>query len=162
VSDLRTADLSDEAGGRLQPLSLPWRCFGRVRAFAGPLATVRCRDDNGLVRAVLQEPGEGRVLLVDGGGSLQTALVGDVLAGSALSHGWAGVVVHGAVRDSVALAGLDVGVLALGTNPRRGRPDGLGERDVEVTVAGVVCLPGRRLAADEDGVLVEADTAPVF
>lgn len=158
---MTTADLSDASGGRLVPLSLDWRSYGAVRAFSGPLATVRCRDDNGLVRSVLSQPGRGRVLLVDGGGSLETALVGDGLGGIALENGWAGVVVHGAVRDVVALAALPLGVLALGRNPRRGRPDGVGEVDVPVTVAGVVCRPGQQLFTDEDGVLVEADIAPL-
>lgn len=154
-----TADLSDAGGGRLLPLSLPWRSFGAVRAFSGRVVTVRCRDDNGLVRSVLDGPGHARVLLVDGGGSVATALVGDGLGGLALAHGWAGIVVHGAVRDVAALAALDLGVLALATNPRRGVPGGVGEVDVPVLVAGVLCQPGCELFADEDGVLVEADSS---
>jgi regulator of ribonuclease activity A len=153
---VRTADLSDASGDRFLPCSLPWRSFGGVTSFAGPIATVRCRDDNGLVRTAVSGPGEGRVLVVDGGGSLETALVGDVLAGLALANGWAGLVVHGAVRDVVALAGLDLGVVALGTNPRRGGREGAGERDVPVTFGGVTFHPGSRLVTDEDGVLVEA------
>lgn len=155
---LRTADASD-ADDRLVPLCLPWRSFGGVPAFAGPVSTVRCRDDNGLVRAALTEPGEGRVLLVDGGGSLQTALVGDVLGGLAVGSGWAGIVVVGAVRDVVALRDLPLGVLALGAVPRRGARNGIGARDVPVVVAGVTCRPGCDLLADEDGVLVVADSS---
>jgi len=154
---LRTADLSDAEGDRFLPCTAAWRSFGALTAFAGPVATVRCRDDNGLVRAAVSQPGGGRVLVVDGGGSLDTALVGDVLAGRALENGWAGLVVHGAVRDVVALAELPLGVLALGTNPRRGRPDGAGETGVPLTFGGVTVRPGRRLVADEDGVLVEQD-----
>ena len=153
---LSTADLSDASGDRFLPCSLPWRSFGRVTSFAGAIATVRCRDDNGLVRAAVAEPGEGRVLVVDGGGSLETALVGDVLAGQAHANGWAGLVVHGAVRDVAALRELAIGVVALGTNPRRGSREGTGERGVEVTFGGVTFRPGFQLFTDEDGVLVEA------
>jgi regulator of ribonuclease activity A len=151
-----TADLSDSSGDRFAPCSLAWRSFGAVTSFGGAIATVRCRDDNGLVRAAVTEPGEGRVLVVDGGGSLETALVGDVLAGLALAGGWAGLVVHGAVRDVVALRELPIGVVALGTNPRRGSREGTGERGVEVTFGGVTFRPGFQLFTDEDGVLVEA------
>jgi regulator of ribonuclease activity A len=155
---LRTADACD-ADDRLVPLCLPWRSFGGVTAFSGPMSTVRCRDDNGLVRAAVSEAGDGRVLLVDGGGSLQTALVGDVLGGLAVEHGWAGIVVVGAVRDVVALRDLPLGVLALGTVPRRGARTGQGERDVPVVVAGVTCRPGAVLLADEDGVLTMGDSS---
>ena len=158
---IRTADLSDASGGRFLPCSLPWRSFGATASFAGPAATVRCRDDNGLVRAAVERPGEGRVLVVDGGGSLDTALVGDVLGGLALANGWAGLVVHGAVRDVVALARLPIGVLALGTNPRRGSRDGAGEAGVPVTFGGVTFCSGREVVVDEDGVLVEGENLRV-
>lgn len=151
---IRTADLADELGDRVQVCTLRLETFGRPRAFGGRVSTVRCRDDNGLVRAAVSEPGAGRVLVVDGGGSLESALVGDVLAGLALANGWSGLVINGAVRDVAALAGLDIGVLALGTNPRRGRRDGSGERDVPVVFGGVSFEPGCSLGADQDGVVV--------
>ncbi len=154
--DLPTADLSDAQGDRLQACALQLRSFGGRSAFAGPVATVRCRDDNGLVRAALSEPGVGRVLVVDGGGSLEAALVGDSLAGLAFGNGWSGMVVNGAVRDVVALASLAIGVLALGTNPRRGSRDGAGDRNCRVTFGGVTFRPGALLYADEDGIVVEA------
>jgi regulator of ribonuclease activity A len=157
---LRTADLSDSSGDRFRPCSLPWRSYGSVTSFEGALATVRCRDDNGLIREAVEQPGEGRVLVVDGGGSLDTALVGDVLAGRARANGWSGLVVHGAVRDVVALAGIGIGVVALGTNPRRGQRDGTGETDVPVSFGGVTFHPGRRVVVDEDGILVEGTTSP--
>lgn len=105
----------------------------------------------------MAEPGLGRVLVVDGAGSLQTALVGDVLAGLALANGWVAVVVNGAVRDVVALASMDLAVLALGTNPRRGAAGEVGEREVAVTFGGVVFRPGAQAFADEDGLLVEVN-----
>ncbi len=151
---IRTADRCDEQGALWQACSLQLRSFGGRRSFGGPVSTVRCRDDNGLVRTALSEPGDGRVLVVDGDGSLEHALVGDVLGGLAVSRGWAGVVVHGAIRDVVALAALDLGVLALGTNPRRGGRTGAGDRDVPVAFGGIEICPGVPLLADEDGLIV--------
>ena len=156
ATTVRTADLSDAEGDRLLPCVLPWRSFGGLPSFAGTAATVVCLEDNGLVRDAVSQPGKGRVLVIDGGGSLRAALVGDVLAGRALRSGWTGLVVHGAVRDVVALAGIGIGVFALGTNPRRGGGDGTGERNTAVTFGGVTFRPGHRVFADEDGVLVEA------
>lgn len=149
-----TADLYDEHGDALQSVSLLLRHYGGRRQFAGLVSTVRCHRDNALVKAALAEPGEGRVLVVDGGGSIESALVGDLIGASAVDHGWAGVVVHGAVRDVVALGGLPLGVLALGSNPRKSAKEGVGERDVPVSFGGVEFVPGARLWADEDGVLV--------
>lgn len=151
----RTADLSDADGDRLRPCVLPWRSFGAHTSFQGPASTVRCLDDNGLVRAAVHEPGLGRVLVVDGGGSLATALVGDNLAGIAAANGWAGVLVVGAVRDVVALAATPIGVLALGVVPRRGAAAGEGQRDVALAVGGVAVRPGALVVADEDGVLID-------
>ncbi len=151
----RTADLSDADGDRLRPCVLPWRSFGAHSSFQGPASTVRCLDDNGLVRAAVHEPGLGRVLVVDGGGSLATALVGDNLAGIAAANGWAGVVLVGAVRDVVALARTPIGLFALGVVPRRGSAAGAGARDVAVVVGGVLVRPGAQVVADEDGVLVD-------
>ena len=103
---------------------------------------------------MLSTPGDGGVLVVDGGGSLHSALVGDVIAGLAVDHGWAGLLLHGVVRDAVALAGLPIGVKALGTNPRKSRKAGEGEVDVVVGFGGVVFTPGEWVFSDEDGVLV--------
>lgn len=149
-----TADLSDERPDALASCALQLRDLGGVRAFQGPVATVRCDEDNALVREVLSEPGAGRVLVVDGGGSLRCALVGDNLAAIANDNGWAGIVVHGAVRDVVGVGQVPVGLKALGTNPRRSGKAGGGERDVPVSFGGVTFTPGAQLYADEDGVLV--------
>src|SRR5690242_12339825 len=100
--------------------------------FAGPISTVRCFQDNALLKSVLSEPGDGRVLVIDGGGSLHTALVGDVIAGLGQSNGWAGIIVNGAVRDTPALRTIDIGIKALGTNPRKSTKTGAGQRDVVV------------------------------
>ncbi|AQZ69541.1 Ribonuclease E inhibitor RraA [[Actinomadura] parvosata subsp. kistnae] len=149
-----TADLYDEHGDRLDSCDLQLRQYGGRRAFSGTIATVRCHQDNALLKSVLGEPGEGRVLVVDGGGSLHTALMGDVIAGMAAGNGWAGVVINGAVRDVTALRELDLGVKALGSNPRKSGKSGTGERDVPVSFGGVTFHPGAELFSDDDGILV--------
>lgn len=154
ASGLSTADLWDEQGHLLDSASLPWRHYGGRRWFSGPASTVRCHRDNALVKAALAEPGAGRVLVVDGGGSIESALLGDLIAGSAVANGWSGVVVHGAVRDVDALAGLPLGVVALGSNPRKSAKDGVGERDVPVQFGGARFTPGQHVWVDADGVVV--------
>lgn len=149
-----TADLSD-AHPEAQVCAPIFRDFGRKRAFHGPIATVKVFEDNTLVRAMLETPGRGRVLVVDGGGSLRCALVGGMLGELALKNDWAGIVVYGCVRDAVELAAQDVGVKALATNPRKsekGLHSGQSERVVEF--AGVRFRPDAWLYADEDGIVV--------
>ena len=116
--DVLTADLIDRHGDVLLSCDLQFRQFGGRSRFSGRVRTVRCHQDNVLVRQVLSQAGEGQVLVVDGGGSLHTSLVGDIIAGLARGNGWVGLVVNGAVRDVVALGGLDIGIKALGSNPR--------------------------------------------
>ena len=149
-----TADLYDEYEEQLQSCDLQLRQYGGRRAFAGQVVTVRCREDNALVKQVLATPGEGRVLVVDGGGSLHTALMGDLIAASAVQNGWAGVVINGAVRDVAALAELDLGIKALGSNPRKSAKTGAGDRDVVVSFGGATFTPGARLVSDDDGVVI--------
>jgi regulator of ribonuclease activity A len=149
-----TADLVDRYGPELRVCETQFRQFGARRGFAGPVRTVSCREDNGLLRDLLRTPGSGSVLVVDGAGSLRAALVGDLIAGAALANGWAGLAVHGAVRDSAALSGLDLGIKALGTNPRRSAKAGAGAIDVPVTFGGVTFYPGDILHADDDGIVL--------
>ncbi|MFC4117641.1 ribonuclease E activity regulator RraA [Nonomuraea zeae] len=151
---MNTADLYDERGDELDSCDLQLRQYGGRGAFDGTISTVRCHQDNVLLKAALSEPGAGRVLVVDGGGSLHTALMGDLIAGLAVANGWAGVVIHGAVRDVAALRELDLGVKALGSNPRKSAKEGAGERDVPVTFGGVTFVPGAQLFSDDDGILV--------
>jgi len=148
-----TADLFDEHGAAAQVCLIQFRSFG-ARRFSGRVATIRCVEDNVLLRRRTQEPGAGNVLVVDAGGSLECALLGDNIASLALANGWAGVVLNGCVRDSVALDELELGIKALGTNPRPSRKEGIGEIDVPVTFGGVRFEPGAELYADEDGVVV--------
>jgi regulator of ribonuclease activity A len=153
--DTPTADLYDAHGEELQSLPLQLQNLGGVPRFEGTIRTVRCFEDNALLKSVVSTPGEGAVLVVDGGGSLERALMGDMIAEIAAGNGWAGVVINGAIRDRVAISGIQVGVKALGSNPRKSTKTGAGEKDVEVSFGGVVFAPGKRLYSDEDGILVE-------
>lgn len=152
-----TADLYDTHGEALRVLAPLFRDYGGRRAFCGPVSTVKVFEDNSLVRAALEEPGAGRVLVVDGGGSLRCALVGDNLALLGQQNGWAGILVYGCIRDAAPIAAIDIGVKALATNPRKSIKKGEGERDVVVRFAEVGIAPGDHLYADEDGVVL-ADT----
>jgi regulator of ribonuclease activity A len=148
-----TADLLDEHPDAAVS-TLPLRQFGGVASIDGVIATVRCFEDNVLVKQRVAEPGEGRVLVVDGGGSLRVALVGDNVASIARDNGWAGLIIHGCVRDSAELRELAIGVKALGTHPKPSSNDGGGELDVPVTFGGVTFHPGARVASDDDGIVV--------
>lgn len=155
MTTIATADLYDERGDELDSLALQLHDIGGHVAFDGPVRTIRCHRDNALVKELLATPGEGAVLVIDGGGSLESALVGDLIAASAVENGWAGIIVHGAIRDRVAIGELPLGVKALGSNPRKSAKAGVGEVDVPVEIAGVVFRPGAHVWADADGVLVE-------
>lgn len=152
-SSVSTADLWDERGDTLQSCSVQLRHYGGHTAYTGVISTVRCHRDNALVKAALAEPGDGRVLVVDGGGSFESALMGDLIAASAVTQGWAGVVIHGAVRDVVALRELPLGAVALGSNPRKSAKDGVGEWDVTVSFGGADFVPGQQVWVDEHGVV---------
>ncbi|MDN5559672.1 MAG: ribonuclease E activity regulator RraA [Ruaniaceae bacterium] len=134
--------------------STQFRQFGKRSAFEGIVSTVRCSHDILVLKATLGEPGAGRVLVVDGGGSVERALMGDTMGAIAVASGWEGVIINGAVRDSDALSGLDLGIKALGTNSRRGEREGLGDRDVKISFGGCTFSPGERLVSDNDGILV--------
>jgi regulator of ribonuclease activity A len=152
-----TADLYDEHGESLQSCDLQLRQYGACPAFAGRITTVRCFEDNALLKAVLSdEDGTGRVLVVDAGGSVHTAVMGDMIAKIALNNRWAGVILNGAVRDVAILATLPLGIKALGSNPRKSKKTGAGERGVPVEFGGVVFTPGALLYSDDDGVVVLA------
>lgn len=149
-----TADLCDEFGAEVHVAMPGFRDWGGATRFAGPIETVRVLEDNALVRQALESPGEGRVLVVDGGGSLRTALVGGNLAAIAHRNGWSGLVVHGCIRDATEIAAMPIGVKALAAVPRRSANAGIGERGVPVTFAGITFRPGARLYADADGIVV--------
>jgi len=152
--DISTADLCDAHADELQIAEPGLVTIGGAPAFGGPIATVQVLEDNVLVRQALEEPGQGRVLVIDGGGSLRCALIGDMLATLARDNGWAGVIVNGCVRDSRAIGALEVGVMALATHPRKSGKLGQGSRDVPVSFRGVTFRPGQVVYADRDGIVV--------
>lgn len=152
---LSTADLVDELGDAVQSASLQFQNIGGHAQFSGPIRTVRCHRDNALLKAILSTPGDGAVLVVDGGGSLESALVGDLIAALGVEHGWAGIIVNGVIRDRVAIGQLPIGLKALGSNPRKSSKTGAGEADVVVSFGGVVFRPGATVWSDEDGILTD-------
>jgi regulator of ribonuclease activity A len=148
-----TTDLCDEHPDAVV-LPAAFRDFGGTARFSGPVLTVKCFEDNSRVKELSLTHGDGRVLVVDGAGSLRCALLGDMIAADLLRNGWVGVVVHGCVRDRAALAALALGVKALATNPRRSQRKGEGEVGLEVDIGGAVVHTGDRVYADEDGIVV--------
>lgn len=152
---LSTADLVDEMGDKLQSVSLQFQNIGGHSQFTGKIRTVRCFQDNALLKSVLSTPGDGAVLVIDGNGSLETALVGDIIAALGVEHGWAGIIANGAIRDRVAIGQLPIGLKALGSNPAKSSKTGAGELDIPVTFGGVTFTPGRTVWCDEDGIITE-------
>ncbi|MFI2564996.1 ribonuclease E activity regulator RraA [Paenarthrobacter sp. NPDC018779] len=152
---VNTADLYDERGEELESISIQFQNLGGQSHFSGPVRTVRCFEDNALVKTILNTPGEGAVLVVDGHASLRTALMGDMIAESAVANGWAGVIINGAIRDREALARLPLGVKALGSNPKKSAKTGIGEVDVDLVIDRVRIQPGVMIYSDPDGILVE-------
>ncbi|MCO5102913.1 MAG: ribonuclease E activity regulator RraA [Burkholderiaceae bacterium] len=152
LCDLFKADDSDA----FRVLPPGFASFGAMRAFAGRVSTVKCFEDNTLVKEALDQPGEGRVLVVDGGGSLRRALVGGNLAAAAVANGWVGLVVDGCVRDVAELADTELGIRALGVVPLPTIKRGEGQRDVAVHIRGVRVRSGEWLYADDDGIVVSA------
>lgn len=154
MAAVTTCDLCDQYSSELQIADPLLRDFGSRRPFHGPIVTLRLFEDNVLLRAALEEPGNGRVLVVDGGGSLRCALLGDHLAAIGRENGWTGAVIYGCVRDSALLADMDFGVKALAAYPLRSAKRGQGDRDVTVRFAGVTFRSGAYLYADPDGIVV--------
>ncbi len=155
-----TTDLCDAHPARVHAAEPVFRDFGGRVAFAGPIATLKVFEDNALVRSALETPGNGRVLVVDGGGSKRSALVGGNLGQLAVQNGWEGIVVFGCVRDTAELAAADVAVKALAAHPMKSAKRGAGEKDVAVTFAGVTFEPGAWVYGDADGVIVADGPLP--
>ena len=154
-----TCDLCDAnenllGDGTLAVLPPVFRSIGRRVAFSGQASTLKVFEDNVMVRAALETPGNGRVLVVDGGGSLRCALVGGNLGKLAEKNGWAGIIVHGCVRDVAELDACEVGIRALAVHPQRSVRKGVGEQELTVRIEGVAVRPGDWIYADADGVLV--------
>ncbi|HKQ83414.1 MAG TPA: ribonuclease E activity regulator RraA [Steroidobacteraceae bacterium] len=150
----KTADLCDEFAAEIEVCDPIFRDLGGRNQFAGRIATIKCFEDNSLVRQLVSERGEGRVLVIDAGGSLRRAVLGDLLAQQAADNGWSGVLVYGCIRDSVDIGRMALGVKALATHPMKTDKRGEGQRGIAVRFAGVVFRPDEWLYADEDGVIV--------
>jgi len=149
-----TADLYDKYGGDLKVALSIFKDYGAKRIFHGPISTVKTYEDNSLVRTALEEPGEGRILIVDGDESLRCAMLGDMLAKLGMENGWSGIIVFGCIRDADVIATIDIGVKALNTNPRKSLKQGLGDRDIPVSFAGITFNVGEYVYADTDGIIV--------
>lgn len=156
---IKTADLYDVYEEKLQVCEPLFRHFGGHRSFHGQIATLKCFEDNSLVSRHLGQPGGGRVLVVDAGGSLRCAMLGDILARKAVDNGWAGVLMFGCIRDAEDIGGMPLGVLALAANPRKSIKKGAGDAGIPVTFGGVTFRPGEWLYADQDGVVVLPEQA---
>jgi regulator of ribonuclease activity A len=155
--DICDANENKIAEGSLAVLPPIFKAFGKKAAFAGPATTLKVFEDNVLVRAALETAGNGHVLVIDGGGSLRCALVGGNLGVLAEKNGWAGIVVNGCIRDSDEINQCNIGVRALATHPQRSIRKGVGDTNIQVSVAGVSIKPGNWIYADADGVLVSAE-----
>ncbi len=151
-----TPDLCDAHPTLVRIVEPLFKNFGGRATFGGPLVTVKCFEDNSRIKECLAQPGGGRVLVVDGGGSLGCALLGDQLAAQALKNAWAGVIVNGCIRDVDALARMDLGVQALAATPLKSIRKGLGEIDIPVAFGGVTFRPGAYVYADNNGIIVSA------
>jgi regulator of ribonuclease activity A len=158
----KTPDLCDEfeaeLGKSVRVVAPMFQRYGGRSSFSGEIVTLKIFEDNSLVREAFGENGQGKVLVIDGGGSLRCALVGDQLAILAKKNGWEGVVVYGCIRDSGDINDIDIGVRALNTHPQKSIKKGVGDRNIAVTFGGVTFHPGEYLYADEDGVLVSSKT----
>jgi regulator of ribonuclease activity A len=152
-----TPDLCDAYPDLVQVTEPMFANFGGRDSFGGQIVTVKCFEDNSRVKELVEQPGEGKVMVVDGGGSLRCALLGDMLAEKASKSGWEGIVIYGCVRDVDVLAQIDLGVQALASHPMRSSRRGVGELDIAVTFAGVSFRPGEYLYADNNGIIVSAE-----
>ena len=150
-------DLCDQYGDSLRVLSPMLKNFGGNNCFHGKISTIKCHEDNSFVADAVKEEGDGLVLVVDGGGSLRCALLGDNLAAIAASNSWAGIIVFGCVRDVAALKDISLGIQAIAPHPMKSVKRKVGLRDVEVSFGGVSFIPGQYVYADDNGVLVSED-----
>ncbi len=154
MTAFKTADLCDEYVGNIRIAEPIFRSFGKKHDFCGPVHTIKTFEDNSLVRAALERPGTGHVLVVDGAGSRRCALVGGNLAALAVQNDWAGLVIFGCIRDAAEIDTLDIGIRALATYPLKSFKNGYGNENVPVSFAGITFRPGHYLYADSDGMIL--------
>jgi regulator of ribonuclease activity A len=150
----RTTDISDKLHPKVQYLEPNYIKFGAKNNFSGVIETIKCFEDNSLVREAVSKNGAGKVLVIDAGGSHRCAMLGDMLAEKAIGNGWEGILIYGMIRDSDIINEMQIGVRALGTHPLKSIKKGAGESNLEVNFSGVRFTPGDYLYADLDGVIV--------
>ncbi len=155
MTRISTPDLSDEFDD-VRALELPFINYGGVNQFAGEIVTIKCHEDNSLVKQAVGESGEGRIIVVDGGGSLRRALLGDMLAESAANNGWSGLIIYGAIRDVDEISATLLGVQALGHCPLKTEKRGVGQRDVPLAFGGTTISPGEYAYADNNGIIISS------
>lgn len=156
MTQISTPDLCDEYE-TARAMELPFINYGGVKQFGGEVVTIKCHEDNSLVKQAVSESGEGRVIIVDGGGSQRRALLGDMLAAQAASNGWAGLIIFGSIRDVDEIAETPLGVQALGHCPVKTEKLGVGQRDLPLSFGGVKILPGEFVYADNNGVIISSE-----
>ncbi|MCT1451833.1 ribonuclease E activity regulator RraA [Corynebacterium sp. p3-SID1145] len=154
IQFIATADIADIHDTEVRSCDIQFRDLGGNTEFCGEIHTISCFQDNGLVKTTLNSPGKGKVLVVDGHGSMHTALMGDMIAAAGVENGWAGVIINGPIRDSAEVATMNFGCKALGTNPRKSKKDAVGEENIVLRLGGVDFVPGQYVYADSDGVVV--------
>ncbi|SFR49255.1 regulator of ribonuclease activity A [Marinobacter daqiaonensis] len=154
--DIVTPDICDDHP-EVQVVEPGFQNFGGLTAFGGEIVTVKCFEDNSVVKEQVAQPGNGRVMVVDGGGSRRAALLGDMLAEQASENGWAGLIIYGCIRDVDVIRQTHLGVQALATHPRKTEKKGIGDLNVPVTFGGVTFQPGHYVYADNNGIVVSAE-----
>ena len=152
-----TPDLCDENPELVQAVEPGFSNYGGLDAFYGQIVTVKCFEDNSKVKELVEQPGEGKVMVVDAGGSFRCAMLGDMLAEKAVKNGWSGIIMYGCVRDVDVLAELPLGVQALGSHPMKSLKKGIGEQDLDVTFGGVTFRPGEYVYADNNGIIISPE-----
>lgn len=152
-----TPDLCDAYPELVRVVDPMFNNYGGRSSFGGEIVTIKCFEDNSLVREQVAEPGVGKVLVVDAGGSLRRACLGDMLAEKAVANGWEGILMYGCIRDVDAIGALDLGVQALNTHPLKTDKKGIGELNLPVTFGGVTFNPGEYVYADNNGVIVSSE-----
>jgi regulator of ribonuclease activity A len=151
---LSTPDLCDKFEGEVATAQMQFIQYGKIAAFGGLAETVKCFEDNSKVKQAVGENGQGKVLVVDGGGSHRRALLGDMLAEKAISNGWAGIIIYGCIRDVDEINNMEIGVRALGSNPMKTDKLGEGQRNINIEFAGIKIAQGNYIYADNNGIVV--------
>lgn len=160
INNFKTADLCDEYESSVSILPPGFISFGQHARFSGKVSTIKCFEDNSLVREAVSSPGNRQVLVIDGAASMNSALLGDQLAALAVKNNWNGIIVNGCIRDSFDISAMDIGVKALSTHPLKTVKRGMGERNVDVVFGGVTFHAGDTVYSDEDGIIVASK--PLF